>query len=60
MRIDIELTQNECDALCYMSGMAMAAAHKEQPYLFNAFLRLTNRLMANHPEYVPYKVPDDK
>jgi hypothetical protein len=61
MRIDIELTQDECDALCYMSGMAMGAAHNQgNTFLFNAFTRLTNRLMANHPEYVPYRVPDEK
>ena len=56
MIIQVVLTQEEENALALLLGVAIGTAVKDfGPEMTNTMIRLTNKLMANNPDYIPYK-----
>jgi hypothetical protein len=63
MHLNIELSPDEYDLLCLMCGLSMGTMNKQANgdyRLFYAAVRLTNRLLAGSPNFVPYAVPDEE
>ena len=53
-RIDIELTDNEYNAMTLMCAFATEAAMKNDRRLANMFIAITNRLHECDPNFVPF------
>ena len=54
MIIQADLTEEEEEALCFLLGLATGQAVRlDQKLTINA-VRITNKLLANSPNFVPY------
>jgi len=55
-----ELNRDEYETLLFMCCYAVGAAHeKRESVIATGFLRLTNKLCENDPEFIPYVLPED-
>ncbi len=56
----IDLSSEEFDMLLLALGYATGAAHKEnEKRLMYSFVRLTNAVNRDNPNYIPYQVPEE-
>jgi hypothetical protein len=55
MRIDVELTEEERDALLWLMGAGTSGAvQHDMPNVAKAGIRVLNKMFADSPEYTPY------
>jgi hypothetical protein len=55
------LTRHDYETLLIALGYAAGAAHgRKEEKLFIAFLRLTNEINKNNPNYQPYELPPER
>jgi hypothetical protein len=58
-KVTLELPIADFELLLLMMGIAIGAAWDNKP-MARSFVRLTNRLNKDNPNFQPYKIPGDK
>jgi uncharacterized NAD(P)/FAD-binding protein YdhS len=56
--VSLEMTRSDFDQLMLMLGCACGSVHIPQnPQMFYSWLRFTNELNNNNPNFTPYEIP---